>query len=256
MSFRWDEALLLFLPAFFRVGGILLAGPFWSHVQVPYQITTGAALLVTVAMWPVVSAAPVPPVDGLFALGLLVAKELAVGLVLGVAANLIFFGVEFAGQMVGITMGLAIVNVLDPIYNSSMSVVSRLYGLFALAIFFALDGHHILFEAIAASFRVVPLGAVHFGPGVYTKMMEMAYGVFVIGVHLAAPALAVLLLAEVAMGLVARTVPQMNVFLVGFPLKIGLGFAMMAATLPLVMRVLEGLFRGLGRDLGILLRGM
>ncbi len=251
-----EETLLVFVPVLFRVGGILMAGPLWNHGPVPLPVKTGVTLVTTIAMWPLFSGFEIPEIHGVLSLGLVVGKELLTGLLLGFVANVIFAGVEFAGQMVGITMGLAIVNVFDPIHHVQVSIMARLHGLFALAIFFALDVHHVLFRAIASSYRVVPLGGFALSATTISNLIEMGYGIFVIGVRIAAPALAVLLLADLAMGLVARTVPQMNVFIVGFPLKIGLGFLMITFTMPILVGVLRQLFAGLERDLSVVLSGM
>ncbi len=256
MGFPSTDTLLVFIPVLFRVGGILMAGPLWRHGRIPLPVKMGVTLMATVAMLPHFSTFTVPQIDGLLPLALLVAKELATGVILGVTANLVFAGVEFAGQMVGVAMGLAIVNVIDPVYNVHISIISRLHGLFALAIFFAIDAHHLLFRAVVSSYKVVPLGEFAMTSMTMSHMVDMGFGIFLIGIRIAAPALAVLLLTDLTMGLVARTVPQMNVFIVGFPLRIGLGFMMITSTLPIVVRLLEGLFTGLERDFSVLLRGM
>jgi flagellar biosynthetic protein FliR len=250
------DALLVFLPALFRIGGMLSVGPILRHARLPVTVKAGTALLVTFVIWPTLQRGAVPEVSGFVDLAWLAAGELLCGMLMGLVATIVFHAVEYAGQMVGLSIGLAIVNVLDPVSGAQVSIISRLYGLFALVVFFALDAHHLVLGAVLDSFQVVPIGGSIFTTGLMLHVLDLAGGIFSIGVRIAAPVLAVMILTELAMGLVVRTVPQMNIFIVGFPLKIGLGFFLIGLTLPLLARTLADLFAALDRGLGRILTGM
>jgi len=135
-------------------------------------------------------------------------------------------------------------------------VVSEVYGLFAVLLFFLLDAHHMFVRGVFASFELVPLGASGFHPEVAASVAGVVGRVFVMALELAGPVLAALFLTDVALGLVARTIPQMNVFTVGFPLKIALGLVALGLTLPLFAGVLERQFGALEGSVRQLLHGM
>jgi flagellar biosynthetic protein FliR len=248
--------LVVFLAALFRVGGMFITGPIWHHVSIPLPVKTGVALMITLAAWPVVGGSTPPATPTLAALVVLVVKELVVGALIGLTARLLFAGVEYAGQMIGISIGLSMADVMDPITNAHVSAVSRIYELFALAIFFAADVHHLLIRAVVGSFSHVPLGVGAIGPGTLAQLLGFGGRLFVVGIQIAAPIMAVLLLAELAMGLLVRTVPQMNISVVGFPLKIGLGILLMVVTLPFLVEILIGSFHRLDLDLGRVIGGL
>ena len=119
------------------------------------------------------------------------------------------------------------------------------------AVFFAVDAHHVLIGAVMESFQIVPVGEVVLGPDLATYLIHLGFGIFLTGIKIAAPIVSVMLVAEIAMGLVVRTVPQMNIFIVGFPLRIGLGLFLIGVTLPWVVHLLESLFLQLDRHVGM-----
>jgi len=250
------DALLLFLPAFARVTGLLAAGPIFKHVRVPTTLKAAIALAMTVSLWPLLAGGSPPAIEGLWGLGILIGVELVFGLFMGTVAMLLFVGVEYAGQMIGQTIGLAIVNMLDPVFDAQISIISRVYGLLALAVFFASNAHHILIGVILDSFSVVPVGAASFAAIDGTRLVDLGYEIFLTGIRIAAPIIGVMLVTEIGMGFVVRTVPQMNIFIVGFPLKIGMGFFLIGFTMPLAVRILEGLFLRMDQELRIILTGM
>jgi flagellar biosynthetic protein FliR len=250
------DSLLLFLPAFARISGLLAAAPIFKQVQLPTTLKVAIALSMTVALWPLLSAGTPPAISGLWGLTYLVGTELVLGLFMGMVATILFVGVEYAGQMIGQAIGLAMAEMLDPVFDAQVSILSRVYGLFALAVFFASNAHHILIRVVFDSFGVVPVGAVTLASIAPTQLVDLGSEIFLTGIRIAAPILGVMLVTEIGMGFVVRTVPQMNIFIVGFPLKIGMGFFLVGFTMPLVVRVLEGLFLRMDRELRIILTGM
>jgi flagellar biosynthetic protein FliR len=248
------EALLLVLPAAVRVGGMFLGGPLWRAFRLPSFVRVGLAFLTAMAFGAPATPA-VLPVGGWETLWLL-AGEFAVGYAIGLVANLIFAAVEYAGELVGVSIGLSVAAVLDPVSQVQTSVLSRAYGLVALGVFLATNAHHVLILAVSRSFDIIPVGTMTVGGAGISALVGLGSGVFEIGLRVAAPVVAVLLLTEVAMGLVVRVVPQMNVFIVGLPLKIGLGIVLVALLLPQLASALELLFTDLDRALLLIIRGM
>jgi flagellar biosynthetic protein FliR len=255
-----DTALFLgaptFLLAFSRVAGILGSGPFFGGRAVPTTFKIGSALFVTLLVLPSLAHTQVSLPPSLLLLLLSVLREVAIGVAVGLLAQLVFVAVQLAGELLGIQMGFSMMNLVDPNTGTSVPVISEIYGLFAALLFFVLDAHHLFVRGIFASFELAPLGSAVIHPAVAASLAAAVGKVFVMAVELAGPVLAALFLADVALGLVARTIPQMNVFTVGFPLKIALGLVALGMTLPLLAAVLERQFSVLESAVIQLLRGM
>ena len=187
--------------------------------------------IVAILMMPVVSGLGMDLPGSLPELVLIIFRELFVGILIGFVGLMLFIGVQFCGQIIGIQMGFGIVNVIDPFAPGQVSVIGEFYYLIAILIFLAVGGHHIVLSALAESYRVIPLGKVVIPAALSAKIIDVSKGVFVVGVKLAAPVMVTLFFMYVALGFISRTVPQMNVFLVGFPLSISIGLAMIALSI-------------------------
>jgi flagellar biosynthetic protein FliR len=195
------------------------------------------------------------PHRDLLSFALAVAGETFVGVLLAFAASLPFVGVRMAGGLMGIQMGFGIVSVMGARGDRS-PIVSQLLEILAIVLFLLLSGHHLLLRGLGITLRLAPLGGAELGPGIAGQLLGMAGSIFVVALSIGAPIMAVLFLTDAAMGFVARTVPQMNIFIVGFPIKIGLGILGIALTLPYFFRTIQHLISGLERDLLALLTGM
>lgn len=245
----------IFLLVFVRTLGVLAMAPVFGHHAVISQAKAGFAFALAIALFPAI------PVTVAFSGELApfvfaAVKELVMGLMFGFVARLVFVAVQFAGEIVGIDIGFGIVNVIDPLSAEQISIIGTFKNLIALVTFLLIDGHHVVLHALAQSFSMVPLGGVQLNEMLAQGLIGMTSGVFVMAVKLAAPVVTALFLTSLALGIMARTVPQMNVFVVGFPLKIGVGMAMLAISLPLFQTVLVKLFNQTGPNLSILLQQM
>jgi flagellar biosynthetic protein FliR len=229
-----------------RAVGVLATAPVWSSRYLPWPLRAVLALYLGLALAPVVQ----PAVTGATAVHLLLvaATELVTGLALGYAAGLTFAAVQVAGHLVDMEMGFGIVNVIDPNLGQPSPVAGTFLYLLAMLLFLQFDGHHLLLAALADSFRVIPLAGATWG-GPPTQVLIRASGqVFWLALRIALPVVGALFVATVALGLVARSVPQMNVFIVGLPVKIASGLFLLAASLPvyaLVVQLLAGESRAL-----------
>ena len=233
-------AFIAFILVFIRMSGLMLTMPVLGATTIPAQARIG---LIAVTSYIVFSVTKLPPVDLAMPMGrltLMLAGELAIGLTIGYASQLIFTSVQFAGQLIGFQIGFGIVNVLDPTTNSQVSITSQFWNIVALLVFLAINGHHWLITAAAKSFDLIPM--LGFAPraGLVSLVTTLTADVFVLAIKLAAPVMATMLLLNVALGLIARTVPQMNVFIVGFPVQIALGLFMIGAGLPVFYLVFRG----------------
>jgi flagellar biosynthetic protein FliR len=181
------------------------------------------------------------------------ARSLLIGALLAFTLNLVFTAVRYAGQVAGMQIGFAIVNTFDPQSGAQVSVISQFYYLVAVLLFFAVDAHHVLIGALYRTGSDLPLFApLEAAPGAWTIVRE--YGeIFVLGLRIAAPVVIVLLLVSATMGVVVKTVPQLNVLVVGFPVKIAVGIAVLGLSLVFYREVVVELLVGLERRLGALI---
>lgn len=231
-----DLLLLLFV----RMNGLFITAPVWSNRLVPVQLRVALSFVMALLVLPLLPATHLP--TNILELAPLIVKELLIGAIIGFTATLIFSAVHLAGELLDIDMGLSIMNVIDPFSGTQMPLIGNFKYLLALLVYLAVGGHHALIVAAVRSYQVVPLGGLSIGPQVFEAMMALASGVFAMALRIALPVLGALFLTTVALGVVNRAVPQMNVFVVGLPVKLAAGVLMLAAGLPFYVSFLEFLF--------------
>ena len=233
--------LLTFLLVLTRVSGVFFLAPIFGSRNIPTQAKAGLALMTSLVVLPFIPS-NVDPGMHLVDFALLLAKELTVGALIGFTATLVFMGFLLAGQIIDIQMGFGMVNVIDPLSNLSVSIMGQFKNLLAILVFLAINGHHFLFTALAKSFDIVPLTMFEFSPSVTSHFVGMIANMFVIGLKIGGPAIGVLLITDLALGIIARTVPQMNVFIVAMPLKITVGFIAIISMLALLLIYMSQIF--------------
>jgi len=232
-----------------RVGGIMVAAPIFSHRSIPRRIAVGMALGLTVVLFPIMSATAIPQAENLVALIALCLKEVLVGVFIGFVFSVIFVGVHLAGSVVGYQIGFAMANIVDPDSPTQVSILGEFWFLLATLIFLFLDGHHIIITGLVASFKMIPLGLATPTGEVGDWLIKYSSFAFVLAVKFAGPVMLTVFLADVAMGILARTMPQMNIFIVGFPLKIFAGLLLMGLSLPTFAIILRKVNAGLDQEL-------
>lgn len=239
---------LVFLLVFVRLTSFIAAAPLFSNPSLPPWSKIGLGMFLAAALTPFAGHPSLVGVDGI-TFALLVAGEVLMGLALGITANIIFHTVMVAGQLMDVSMGFAMSSLFDPASQVQSTLMGRFLNLVALMMLLAMDGHHSLILALGASFDLVPVTGVHFEGGTVQELVSIFSGMFLLAFKLAAPILAVVFVSEVSLGLVARTVPQLNVFMMGFPLKIGLGVLVMALIMPMMAAVFSNILSQMERDL-------
>jgi len=243
----------LFL-VFVRVGAMLFSAPLLNGRTVPTMLKVGLALLLTFLLVPVNSAHLAEVPFEWLPLTQLVMKELGVGILVGFVANLVFGAMQLAGQFIGLQIGFSLANVLDPLFSQNISILDQLYTLLAGLIFLAIDGHHMLILAVQQTLDIVPVGALQINGPVANQLAVLTGGVFVAALRIVLPVMAALLLADIALGLMSRTLPQMNIFIVGMPVKLFVGFFVLLVTLPAVQSLVNDMFRSTFIDLQNLMK--
>lgn len=242
----------LFLLLFLRVLGLFLTAPVWSSRAVPVQLRVGVALVTALVVLPLFASPRLP--ESLPALVPLALQEMLVGMLIGFIAALAMSAFQFAGQLLDVNMGLSMVNVLDPLSNTQVPILGNFLHLLAMLIFLAINGHHMLLGALMDSYALVPIGGAQLSQPLSQALVGIAANLFMIGLKVAAPVLAALFLTTVALGVLNRAVPQLNVFVVGLPVQLAVGVFMLMVVLPLYVTFLNAVFRGLTADLTNVLR--
>ncbi|MDX1708937.1 MAG: flagellar biosynthetic protein FliR [Desulfobacterales bacterium] len=248
------DVLQVFFLIFLRVGAILMSMPIFKSKSIPVLFKIGLALAASITLYPLMdrTAFAVPGNLGVFAVGAV--GEILLGISIGMAVNLIFVGLQIAGQISGYQMGLAIAHVMDPSAGQQVPLLSQFFQLFAFLMFLILNAHHWFLKALAGSFQLVPPFGFRFNGSLIELLMGMAGNMFVIGIQVGAPIIAALLLTSIAFGLIARTVPQMNILFVAMPLKIMIGLLFIGFSLPYLSAFLKTVFGQLGNTLYVLMR--
>lgn len=217
--------LQLFLLAWFRITGILLVGPIFGSLSIPNTLKAVFGFVFAMIFFPLVPRAGIVVEPNMVLYIVWVFLELGVGLLIGFAATLLFTAVQFGGQLIDQELGLSLANVIDPISNEQISVVGQFKLFLATIVYLMIDGHHFLLKAISKSFSVVPLLGIKLTDAAAVQITDtMIQDMFEIAVTIAAPAMVTLFLITIAMAFMARTVPEMNIFIIGFSVRLLVGF--------------------------------
>lgn len=236
--------LTAFLAAFVfpmaRILALVATAPVLGNRGVPARIRLGLGLALTLVIAPL--AGPIPDLSPSSFEGLLVLmQQIVIGTAMGLAMRVAFAAVDMAGELIGLQMGLGFANFFDPTQGSNAPVVAQFMGLLAILFFLALNGHLLIISTLAQSFSVLPIGADLFGAQAAYHLVTWGGQMFESGLTLALPVVAALLIANLTLGVLTRTAPQLNIFAVGFPITLMLGFFMLALVLPYLTAPLERL---------------
>lgn len=247
-----DQQLLGWLAGllvpFFRLIGIFWSAPILSSRSFPVRARVGLALLLALLAAPLMPGAP-PGFDDPD-IWLVLAAELMVGLAIGLVARTILAAVDLAGETIGLQMGLSFAGFFDPMAGTG-NAVGRLLTTLALAVFVAADGPAMLVATTLQSLATVPPGS---GAGGYLGRIPFASlmtQVFESGILLALPCMALLLFINLALGVISRVAPQLNVFAIGFPVTIGAGLLLLTMTLPLMAQPFERIHQQIVQSIGL-----
>jgi len=214
--------------------------PLFNMRNIPLMGKKGFAALVALAAMPPLDASW--NVESIGVLALLAIHEVVIGFILAFVVILVFAIVNFAGHYVDTPIGFGMASIFDPAIGGQVPVFSQFYYIFAVLIFLAVDAHLWLIQAVQHSFQVIPFGNwIQIEPS-FTLLMELVKQMFLIGIQIALPITATILLTDIGLGIVIRAVPQINVFVLGFPIKIMVGLVVILFGLPSFVYIASQLF--------------
>jgi flagellar biosynthetic protein FliR len=253
-----SEQLLAFTFVFLRISSLLIMIPIIGERTVPLRVKGGLAILISLLVSPAVSRdmTNLPVDEEIFTLAIAMIGEIMIGVVIGLITKIIFAGIQFAGEMIGIQIGFSVVNVIDPVSSAQVSVIAEFQYLIALLVYLAIDAHHTLIFAIVDSYRIVSPFSYHFSGSLMNHILILSKELFLMAIKISAPIMAVMLFTNLALGVVARTVPQINVFIVGFPLQIMVGLIVFGLTAPVFVLLVQRALSSINIKIYTLLRLM
>lgn len=247
--------LVLFVMLFLRSSALIAVAPVLGHLSVPVQVKVALALVLAFVLYPVL-AATAPAMDlHLVGLAILAIQEVATGLLIGFAMGLIFAGVRAAGEIIGFELGLSIATAFDPETGANNILGGFLY-LIMLMVFLLINGHHFVLQALVLSYTAIPLGGFTVLGAVADTLIGLTMVVFMVALKCAAPIIVASFLVNLGLAILARVAPQVNVFMVSFPLKIGIGLVVLMTSAPLLVYVFKSLLTGFEEDILHLIRVM
>jgi flagellar biosynthesis protein FliR len=219
---------------FLRIGAMLVAAPLFGARMVTVRIRLAFAFLLALVVAPLI---PVPPaVEPLSLAGLVIsAQQILIGLMIGFVLQMVFSAMSQAGETIALSMGLGFASMVDPQQGVQVPVVSSYFVIMSTLIFLALNGHVALIELTLMSFDSMPIAVDGIVRGDLWALVSWGSTMFVYGLLVALPAVASMLLVNLSMGVITRAAPQLNIFAVGFPMMILLGFVLLLLTLPVLV---------------------
>lgn len=238
VNYLGDANVAKFMLLFARVGGLFVFFPFFSHTNIPEVIKATLALFLTMFLFPLAKF-DTPQYNTFFILQIL--SEVLFGMIAGLCLTLVFTIIQMAGEKIGFTMGFTMANVMDPSTGASVPITSQILSLMALIVFLAFDGHHLTLMFLSHSLDYIVLGEFYLKENFLRYLNLAMFNVFLIGFSMAFPVLAINLLADLIFGLLMKTMPQFNLLVVGYPMKIALAFVVLIATLAIMLEYFKDL---------------
>lgn len=243
----------VWLP-FLRIAGAIMAAPLFGSSYVPVRARMAVSLLTALVVAPVL-----PPAPAINALGveavLFAANEIILGICLGFLVQMVFEAVVFAGQTISMGMGLGFAMMVDPQRGTSVPILSQFFLIMTLLLFMAMDGHLAFLHLVATSFSVWPVGLLAFGPDTIGLLIEWSADIFSSAIRVALPAVIALLVVQIGVGVISRAAPTLNLFAVGFPIAILVGFLVLQQMMPLFLPMFESLVEPAFETARVLLEG-
>lgn len=243
----------LFILVLGRLAGILSAIPLFGGERVPMNIRAMTVLALTMVCYPMLKLQGVTIPSDTLSVFFLVLAEALIGITLGLIVKALFDAVEFCGQIVGMNMGFSMSSLFDPTMGQ-VPLMALFQTMVAMLLFLTLGVHHLFISAMIESYRVIPVGGWHVSGELITFIITATTGIFVLGVKLAAPVMVALLATAIVLGVMARSFPQMNIFVISMPLNIAVGFLVLGFSLVVFMHTLTNSFGGLPGQISGLFR--
>lgn len=249
-----DFVIVIFV--FLRIFAAFIAAPIFGHNSVPVIAKFSISIVISYIVFLTIDKSAFNVPISLWSLTVFSIKEIITGLIIGFSLHFVFYAISYAGTLIGFDMGLVMAQVFNPMEETQNNVLGEVLYYAALLILFLINGHHYIIRGLTASFDIIPLGKFTINPASLDVLLRYAAGVFVVAVKIASPVMVSFFLIHIAEGITARAIPQMQIFFVTQPLKLGLGFVILAAIIPIYIYIIKYLLRGYEDNLYNLIKAM
>lgn len=250
-----SDFIILFL-IFLRISSAIFTAPIFGHESFPTMAKLFVSLIISYIVFVTLIHNSFPVEPNFWFLAVNGAKEVITGLLIGLTLQFVFYGVSFAGSLIGFDMGLYMADIFHASDGTQNNILGEFLYLTAIMVFLLINGHHYIVRALVESFAIVPIGKFVMNGAVFATLVKMSGGVFIIAVKIASPILVSFFLINIAEGIMARSIPQMQVFFVTQPLKLGLGILMIGFIIPVYIMAVKGLLKGFEDELFTLIKAM
>jgi flagellar biosynthetic protein FliR len=249
-----DFIIVLFI--FLRIVSAFSAAPVFSNKALPVMTRVLLSFFLAVILFLAIDTSTWEVEFTIWFLAITAIKEIITGLIIGFMVNLIFYGISFAGTFIGFDIGLMMAQVMNPMEESNNNVIGEMIYFSAMLIFFIVNGHHYVLRGLGYSFTIIPVGNETINESVNIIIIKYSAQVFVLAIKIASPIIVSFFLVHLAEGVTARVIPQMQVFFVTQPLKIGLGFILLSVGVPIYVHVIKNLLEAYENNLFELIQAM
>jgi flagellar biosynthetic protein FliR len=251
-SVQIDAWIAAFIFPLTRILAVIASAPFWSSAAIPRRVRLILGLAIAIGLTPVLP--PMPPVSPFSGPGVwILVQQLLIGIGMGFAMRVIYTGVHLAGEFIGLQMGLGFATFYDPNSSAQTPVISEFFNLMALLVFLSINGHLLYVATLAQSFQAIPVSATPLGVGSWLALAELGSKMFSAGLLLALPVIVALMITNLALAVLTRAAPQLNIMSIGFPITLIGGFVGLAMILNYLATPLQAIFeQGLSAMLGFM----
>jgi flagellar biosynthetic protein FliR len=249
---RFDSFLLIMV----RMSGMFLLSPIFGKKNVPNNLKVGLIFFISVIASNIIKVPNLNYKNNIIGYAIIILQELLVGLIIGLVSYLILSSCFLAGQMIDTQIGFGIVSVLDPQSNAQVPISGNLYYIIMILMFFLSNGHHVLISAVIESYNIVPIGGIVITSKLLMHIAAVFTEMFVIAIKISIPIVATMLVIDITLGIISRTMPQLNIFAVGVPLKLVIGLIIMFFTFTILVNIISNMFNSMYIDIYKALRGM
>ncbi len=230
-----------FFLVFVRINAMVVIAPFFSSGMIPFRLKALMSFLFTLVIFPVLGTGTIEVPSSMGSYYLLVIQEIIIGVLIGFLMTIIFAAFQLAGQFFAVQIGFGMTEVIDPLAQVSIPLIGQLKNLIGILVFLTINGHHFLIDAVYRSFQFAPMFSASRGAtgGIMKYIVYSFSGMFIVALKISLPVVATIFLVSVSMGILAKVAPQMNIMMLGFPLKIIIAFAVLVLITPLVIRIMR-----------------
>ncbi len=247
---------IIILLIFLRIFSAFVSSPVYSHKAVPVLVKIFLSVIISYIVFLTLDKSKIIVETNLGWLFTNAMTEIFTGLLIGFMLNFVFYGISFAGSLIGFNMGLSMAEALNPVDGFSNNIIGNLLSMASLVLFILINGHQYIISGLFYSFSVIHIGKNTFTDSAFQLLIRYSSGIFIIAVKIASPFIVSYFLVYIAEGIMARVIPQMQVFFVSQPIMLGLGFTLLGILVPIYFYVIKYLLGGYENNLASLIKAM